>query len=401
MEGFGEMIPAESTSRILPVHLRHHLQRRLLSPTVNSLVTGGERRTYRAEELMRRCYRDNLTNSANGFASVSRGLIRATASITFAFVVAWSSCVQGQENFSNTLTPEAVFAQSPTALIESDESVSAAPVSYGNHTREACYSSSSSLYNTCDWEVLPNTLLYRSYIAAPHEPRMATVAHYDLSSKNWRWDSTLGGRVGLIRRHRPPNLNVDRWQVDLEGAVMVRLDPGQKMDLESSDYRFGLQWTGQSGDLTYKFGYFHISSHVGDEFLIRNPTFNRINYVRESLVLGIAQQRTPEVRLYGEMVWGFIATGGAEPFQLQYGAEYSKIACNPMRGAPFAAVNLQHHQENDFAGAINILAGWQWRGPQSGRSFRLGVQYFNGPSAQYQFYQRHDNHIGLGAWFDY
>ena len=207
--------------------------------------------------------------------------------------------------------------------------------------------------------------------------------------------------MGLVRRHQPPRLNLDAWQIDIEGAVLVRLDPHEQMDLESSDYRFGLQWTGKRGDLAFKFGYFHVSSHVGDEYLVRNPGFNRINYVRESLILGIAQQVSPEWRIYGETAWGMIATGGAEPWQIQYGAEYARIADNPMRGAPFSAINLQHRQETDFAAGVTIMAGWQWRGPESGRSFRVGVQYFNGPSNQYQFYTRFDNQIGLGVWFDY
>lgn len=224
---------------------------------------------------------------------------------------------------------------------------------------------------------------------------------YDSRANGWRWDSTLGGRVGLVRRYAPPRLNLDAWQIDVEGAVMVRLDPQEQMDLESSDYRFGLLWTGQRGNLTYKFGYFHISSHVGDEYMVRFPAFDRINYVKESLVMGTAWQASPEWRLYGELAWGMIATGGAEPFQLQYGAEYAKIAANPMRGAPFAAINLQQRQEVDFAAGVNMMTGWQWKGRDSGRAFRVGLQYFNGPSNQYQFYTRYDNQFGLGVWFDY
>lgn len=139
---------------------------------------------------------------------------------------------------------------------------------------------------SCGYEVLPSSLLYHSYIAAPHEPRMGSIVMYDISADTWRWDSTLGGRVGLVRRNAPPRLNLDAWQLDVEGAVLVRLDPQEQMDLESSDYRFGLQWTGKRDNLALKFGYFHVSSHVGDEYIVRFPTFRRINYVRESLVLG-------------------------------------------------------------------------------------------------------------------
>ena len=34
-----------------------------------------------------------------------------------------------------------------------------------------------------------------------------------------------------------------------------------------------------------KLAYYHISAHIGDEFLERNPTFERVNYVRDAAVL--------------------------------------------------------------------------------------------------------------------
>ena len=249
--------------------------------------------------------------------------------------------------------------------------------------------------------VLPKGLLYRSYIAGPHEPRMGTVAHYDLSDKSWRWDSTLGGRVGLFRRDQPPRMNLDAWQIDLEGAVMVRLDPSQKMDLESSDYRLGLLWTGRQDRISYKAGYFHVSSHVGDEYLIKNPGFQRVNYVRENLIFGTSYNATQEWRFYGEVAYAIAISGGAEPWQIQFGAEYARQACRPERGAPFAALNFQMRQEVNFAAGVTAMTGWQWTGPESGHTIRTGVQYFNGPSNQYEFYQRFDNQLGVGIWFDY
>lgn len=250
-------------------------------------------------------------------------------------------------------------------------------------------------------EVLPAGLLYRSYIASPHEPRMSSTLLYDVSAKAFRWDSTLGGRFGVYRRNAPPNLNLDAWQIDVEGAVMVRLDPEEKMDLESSDYRFGLIWTGRRDNIGFKAGYYHISSHVGDEFLIKNPTFERINYVRESLIVGTFLQATPEVKVYIEAAYGVVATGGSKPFHLQYGAEYVRLASRPNRPAPFAAFNFLHRQEMDYQAGITLMTGWQWTGVNSGHSLRLGFQYFNGPTNQFEFLDRYDNQAGMGVWFDY
>lgn len=250
-------------------------------------------------------------------------------------------------------------------------------------------------------EVLPDGLLYRSYIASPQEPRFSSIAIYDVARKHWRWDAALGGRVGLFRQNQPLFLNLDAWQVDLEGATITRLDPQSSMDVESVDYRFGLLWTARKQNVTFKFGYFHVSSHVGDEFQLNNPTYERVNFVRESLVMGASVQATPEIRYYGEVAWASIISGGAKPWQLQMGAEYAAISGRPEDGAPFSAVNVHLREEVDFAASLTVMTGWQWTGPESGRAFRLGLQYFNGPSSQFQFFRRYDNQLGIGMWFDY
>lgn len=249
--------------------------------------------------------------------------------------------------------------------------------------------------------VLPDGLLYRSYIAGQKESRMSSVASYDISKKVWRWDATLGGRVGLFRRDQPDFLNLDAWQIDLEGAAMTRLAPQQQMDVESADYRFGLLWTGKRDNWAFKAGYFHMSSHVGDEYLLKNPTFERINFVRESLVLGASVQATDELRYYGEVAWANSVKGGAKPWQFQLGAEYAPIAERPTRGAPFSAVNIDLREEVDFSAGVTAMAGWQWKGPESGRTMRLGLQYYNGPSTQYEFFRRYDNQVGFGIWYDF
>ncbi len=298
-----------------------------------------------------------------------------------------------------------VMAQTPSDVIAGNSTFASRQVS--EHTvfppTQAPFVASvvSQTQPVIESEVLPGGLLYRSYIAAPHEPRFASVGSYDLAKKTWRWDATLGGRVGLFRQNQPQFLNLDAWQIDLEGATMTRLDPETAIDVESADYRFGLQWTAKKDNLSFKFGYFHISSHVGDEYLLKNPTFDRINYARESLVFGTSLQATAERRYYCEVAWANSVSGGAKPLQFQLGTEYAGIADNQIHGAPFAAVNLHLREETNFAAGLNLMTGWQWTGPDSGRTMRVGLQYYNGPAAQHEFFQRYDNQLGMGIWYDY
>jgi hypothetical protein len=155
------------------------------------------------------------------------------------------------------------------------------------------------------------------------------------------------------------------------------------------------------GSLETKFGYYHISSHLGDEFMVRYPMAERINYVRDALVWGVAVWPHQDVRLYGEVGWAFNTDGGSEPWEAQFGVDYSPARPTlGILGDPFVAVNGRIREEVDWGGNFTVQTGLQWRGV-TGRLFRLGLQYFNGKSDQYQFFTQHEEHIGLGIWYDY
>ncbi len=48
-----------------------------------------------------------------------------------------------------------------------------------------------------------------------------------------------------------------------------------------------------------------------------------------------------------------------------------------------------------------MQAGWQWRGGLALSTFRIGLQYLNGKSTQYEFYNNFEQRVGWGIWYDY
>ena len=252
------------------------------------------------------------------------------------------------------------------------------------------------------WQVLPKGLLYRTYLAGEKEPRMQFLSLYDTRSKRKVWDAVLGGRVGLIRKSDTCDPNGDAFQLDLEGAVFARVLPDEESTmLEGSDYRVGLYGTWRRDRFAYRAGYYHISSHVGDEFLIANPAFNRINYVRDSLLAGVSYDLSEITRIYGELGYALGVEGGAEPLELQLGTEYAPKAQTTASGAPFFAVNGHWRQEFGTSPGANVVTGWGWQGVETKRRLRLGLNYYNGPSLQYEFFDRWENLVGAGIWMDY
>ncbi|TWU59746.1 hypothetical protein Poly51_00180 [Rubripirellula tenax] len=251
-----------------------------------------------------------------------------------------------------------------------------------------------------EYQVLPDGLMWRSYLAGPQEPRIGTVIQYD-ADDNIYCDASLGGRVGLLRYGTLGSKNPRGWQWDLEGGVITRLNVRESEDVDSMDYRIGTLITRSEGDWRFKFGYFHISSHVGDEYIERNPTFERVNYVTESAIWGVGYVPSESVRLYGEFAYAFSVSGGAQPVQIQTGAEYTPPAKSVTRGAPFAAINLNFREAVGYDVSSTAQIGWGFQSLESGRRMRFGLQCGAGPTSQYEFFERREEYIGIGSWFDY
>jgi hypothetical protein len=251
------------------------------------------------------------------------------------------------------------------------------------------------------WQVLPDGLIYRSYWAGVHEPRLAIVALDEKGSQAF-WDGTLGARVGLLRYGTGQSMFPQGWQLDVEAAAIIRMTLDEIRDFEFADYRVGVPLTYGIDNWQFKFAVYHLSSHLGDEFAIANPgsLLDRINYVRDAVVFGASYYPIPVMRLYSEAAYAINIDGGAKPWEFQFGTEISQPGPTGVRGTPFLAINAHLREEHDFGGDINTQAGWLWRG-QTGQVVRAGVQYFNGKSSQYQIFDNSEQQIGFGLWYDF
>lgn len=257
----------------------------------------------------------------------------------------------------------------------------------------------------CPWtcQVVPDGLIYRSYLAGPREPRLAAIFDYDISQSRWVMNGTAGGRVGLFRYGDENPLRPQGFQIDVEAAAFPRIDyETTSWDLETTDFRWGIPLTFGRVPWEFKLAYYHLSAHLGDEYIINNiNNFTRINYSRDVILLGAAYRIVEPLRLYGEVGYAFATDGGAEPWEFQFGAEYSRLEPTGLRGSPFFAINGWLREEVNYGGSLTAQAGWQWRGFGSGHLLRVGAQYFLGRSVAFQFFRQYEKLIGIGIWYDY
>ena len=251
----------------------------------------------------------------------------------------------------------------------------------------------------CRLQVLPDGLLYKSYLAGVKEPRLASKWVYE-KDFGWMWDVNLGGRVGILRYGTDDPLNPQGWQIDLEGAALPRLSLEHERDVVSCDYRAGVPLTLASGRNHYKLAYYHLSAHLGDEWMLRFPGIRRINYSRDVITFGYSNYWTPDLRLYGEVGYAFYRGDYTKPWEFQFGVEYSPAMPMGLRPAPFFAVNGYVREDNDYSGNVTVETGLQWRG-NTGHLFRMGMIYFCGMSDQYEFFDYYENKIGMALWYDF
>lgn len=251
-----------------------------------------------------------------------------------------------------------------------------------------------------DWEleIRPQGFLYHTYWASAAEPRLATHVIHE-SDQGGLLDSYVGGRVGLLRFG--PKDRLEGFQLDILGGAKLRQDLEDGLDVLGTDFRYDILGTYAQGPHRWKFGFYHVSAHAGDELLTRDPSFERVNFFRDVLVAGYSYYPIEELRLYTEVGtavdWEF-----SEPWELQFGIDYGPAGPTGLHGAPFFAFNAHLREELDFGGNFAAQAGWAWRGDSPGDgTLRTGLYFYNGGSPQFTFFRDAEQQVGWGLWYDY
>ncbi|HEX6961420.1 MAG TPA: DUF1207 domain-containing protein [Lacipirellula sp.] len=249
--------------------------------------------------------------------------------------------------------------------------------------------------------LFPQGLIYRSYLAGVKESRFRSVWHNEHNSHGHDiWDISLGGNVGILRFGTRGDTRPEGMQLGIEGAGLTRLDRDNEYDVAATDYRFGIPLTWGDSIYQTKVAYYHLSSHVGDEFILKNPTFNRLNYSRDVFVWGHSLYPSDSFRVYAEMGYAFYHDV-AEPWEFQFGVDYGPPGRTGARGAPFAAFNGHLREEVDFGGNFVVQTGWAWRRSPASGLYRIGLEYYNGKDDQFSYFNDSVQKFGVGMWYDY
>jgi hypothetical protein len=203
----------------------------------------------------------------------------------------------------------------------------------------------------------------------------------------------------------------DGVEISIAAGVFAQFDLGSaSYDLVNADYLVGLPLTIRKGAFSTRLRVYHQSSHLGDEYLLREPPVrrNRENLSFESAEM-IVSVDASALRVYGggELLLRrepsdlerYVAHGGVE-----LRPQFRVIPLGSLGGFRFvAATDLKASQEHDWKPSVSGRAGLEY--DRSGESDvparRWGVffEYYTGPSPYGQFFRDQVRLIGVGLHF--
>lgn len=250
--------------------------------------------------------------------------------------------------------------------------------------------------------------LFRQLVA---DPRAVTY------SAGWRFNDNLfdhnlaavsfGDSCPIYRWFCP----FERWgfdgmmQFDVEGGLWAIFEQTRpSAPLVNADYYVGFPLTYACGPWSFRLRGYHISSHIGDEFLLNHPGFDRRNASAEYIDFFAAYQPCWSYRIYAGI--GAIVRSDDEfrekKLYIQYGGEYYFLnwstywSGNRLWGRPFVAAFFSHKADNHYHYDGTIDVGYEFRkmcGEE--HALRVFVEWHDGYSVEGQFCRLHTNYVTL------
>ncbi|UEM21533.1 DUF1207 domain-containing protein [Skermanella mucosa] len=249
-------------------------------------------------------------------------------------------------------------------------------------------------------EILPRNNLFEPLIADPRWPRFSASYRYYLDDPDVEHAGAVSfGETFPLYRN---SLFGGRWEIGFQAAVFSVFDlNSDSMDLVNADYWVGVPVSWRRGDFSVLGRIFHQSSHLGDEYLLREEIdrSRRINLSYEAVEGLASYDINDEFRVYGGVSYLFDQEpSDLEPWGTQAGVEYESrdtYAGGLLR--PVAAVDMKFREEADWDMDLSLQAGFQLESSfLAPRNIRLLAEYYNGSNPNGQFYSRKLEYIGIG-----
>lgn len=247
--------------------------------------------------------------------------------------------------------------------------------------------------------LLPGGLLFEPLMADPRWPHFSTSwQRYTDGGLENVWSASFGHTFVFWRDQAPQG---GQWEVGVPASVFAIFDlDAQSHDLINADYWVGVENSWRWGPFAALVRLLHQSSHVGDEFLLNHPGFERVNLSYEAVDLKLAYNLPRGFRVYGGGGYLFdLDPSGFDPLNVEYGLEWRGEQTywgGHLR--PVAAADVRHWEETSWDPDLSVRAGIQLeKMPDTWPVIQFMLEFYDGHSPNGQFYEEDIQYIGAGV----
>ena len=229
---------------------------------------------------------------------------------------------------------------------------------------------------------------FRTPVGSPLEPahRLGFFRAARDSLRDGIGSADLGDRLSFWIR-RDPDGPVE-FAGSIQGGAFSRFDlTGPDQTLIEVHYRIGVLLRARLGALAARAEIYHVSSHLGDEFLLDTGA-RPISTSREGLEVLVQGSPLPGLTVYGGPGVLLRTSRDFDPLSLRAGADWESSPA--ARARLYASLHLFGWAELGWEPA---LAGEV--GAAIGRGARLGFVLGLGPSRAEQFFRESERLLGL------
>ena len=247
------------------------------------------------------------------------------------------------------------------------------------------------------YDAFPRDELFEALAADPRWPRFAVTHEWRLGTDEFDRvaNVSFGESFSFVRS---PEFEWGQWEFGLQAMVDATFDlTASSFDLSNEDYFVGLVFSFLVDDVTTQLRVSHMSSHVGDEYLLAN-SLSRESVSYEVIDLLASYDLREWLRIYGGAGVYVSPEPDFDPLLMQLGFEWkSPVHFAEGRVTPIVATDLQLRQANGFTPEVSVLGGFRFADPaEPERHLELFTRFYHGRSPDGQFFRQTVDIIGLG-----
>ena len=254
------------------------------------------------------------------------------------------------------------------------------------------------------WVFLDGARTFDPLIADPRWPTM---------NASYRWVSNdpylqayeavnIGGTIALARGPVVVNDTAIETEFSVGAGTFSVFNPhSSSQDLIATDFVGTGHLAVRRGRWSGLLRYWHLSGHVGDEFLIdpRYEGATRVNFKHETFQLLGSFDIGHGLRVYAGPTYRFsYVPEGLGDFQVQYGLEYVSDYKLASLARPTLAVDVQHLEGLDWQPDLSLRTGLTFDRGRRGPQMQILGEFYNGRNPNGQFYEDDVLFTGIGIY---